>query len=90
MHRVDRQGDHAGAGAKLKKRHLRKAKRALIRLIALSPIDRHGRPPLSKDELFAKARVLQVISMAKGDDPVEGAYVRFFAREVEDYLSAAA
>src|SRR5947209_3248049 len=86
------EGDYAGAGAKLGKRHLRKAQRALLRLITLiiSPTDRPGRPPLSKDELFAKARVLQVISMPKGDDPVEGAYVRFFALEVEDYLRAAA
>src|SRR5258708_25616533 len=61
------QGDYAGAGAKLGKRHLRKAQRGLLRLIALSPTDRPGRPPLSKDELFAKARVLQVISMPKGD-----------------------
>jgi hypothetical protein len=46
---------------------------------------------LTIDELFAKANVLSVIWSQEdpGNDPIEGAYARLFARELEDYARSA-
>jgi hypothetical protein len=92
---VDHTGDldYGGSGkGQLGHRPLRKAKLALIRLIALSPAGNSGGSPLSREELLAKAGVMSIIGMEtnsfKQPEHFEGAYIRFFAREVEDYLRA--
>jgi hypothetical protein len=88
--------DHAGAGQdRLGGEHLAHADRALAKLIALSPSFVAGRAPLSAAELFAKAGVLSVIWSQEGGETrsceaTETAYVRFFAREVEDSMRAQA
>jgi hypothetical protein len=93
--KVDHTGDSNNAGSQaLGGPYLRKARRALIKLIALSPACRSERPPLSREELFAKAGVMSIIGMEtdsfKQPENVECAFIRFFAREVEDYLRAIA
>jgi hypothetical protein len=77
--------DYAGAN-----RLLKKAKRAMIRLIALSPAHGSG-PPLSALELRSKASVLGLMKgLENGDclDEVEAAYIRIFAGEVQDFLAS--
>ena len=87
--------DHAGSGkGQLGRDHLRTADHALARLVALSPAFK-GRAPLNEAELFAKAGVLSVIWSQEGGETrsceaTETAYVRFFAREVEDSMRAQA
>lgn len=90
--KVDNTGDsdHAGCHA-LGKKHFRKADRAVARLIGLSPVFLEGKPPLSRDELFAKAGVLGIMTGSQNEfdqTPTEKAFVRFFAAEVADYLRA--
>jgi hypothetical protein len=87
--KVDHTGDsdHAGCQA-LGKEYMHKADRAVVRLLALSPSFPSGKP--MKRE-FAKAGVLGIMADPGGTfnpDPMEQAFVRFFAREVEDYLRA--
>jgi hypothetical protein len=88
--------DHAGSGkGQLGRDHLRTADHALARLVALSPSFVEGRAPLNAAELFAKAGVLSVIWSQEGGETrscevTETAYVRFFAREVEDFMRAQA
>ena len=64
----------------------------MIKLIALGPACTAGRTPLNREELLAKAGVMSIIGMEtnsfKEPENIECAYIRFFAREVEDYLSA--
>ncbi len=62
----------------------------LFRLVGLSPACIEGKPPLSAKELHAKATVLSALYGLRQHedlDPTESAYVRLFAREVEDYLN---
>jgi hypothetical protein len=89
--KVDHTGDsyHAGCQA-LGKEYMHKADRAVVRLLALSPSFPSGKP-MNREELFAKAGVLGIMADPGGTfnpDPMEQAFVRFFAREVEDYLRA--
>jgi hypothetical protein len=82
--------EHAGCDG-LGKKHIRKAKRALHRLIALSPACIEGRAPLTRKELAAKAGVLKNMAPTGGTlefDPIEKVFLRLFAREVEDYCQA--
>lgn len=86
--KVDHTGnsDHAGCQA-LGKEYIHSADRAVVRLI--SPAFTEGKPPLSREELFAKAGVLGIMAAPGGTfnpGPNEQAFVRFFAQEVEDYL----
>jgi hypothetical protein len=87
-----RNSEHAGCEG-LGRKHLRKAKRALHRLIALSPAGIEGRAPLAREELAAKAGVLKNMAPT-GEilefDPIEKVFLRLFAREVEDYCQAEA
>ena len=86
--------DHCGSGGdQLGGKHLREAGHALRRLIAISPACVPGRAPLTPAELFAKASVLTVALDQEGGqtrslEADETAYVRFFAREVEDAMRA--
>jgi hypothetical protein len=85
---VDRSGnfDYAGSG-----REVRKARRAMLKLIALSPPCKTGAAPLTALELHAKADVLTAMYGLRDDeepDHVERAYIRFFAAEVTDFLAA--
>jgi hypothetical protein len=90
--KVDHTGnsDYAGSDA-LGEKCFGKADRAVTRLIGLSLAFMEGKPPLSREELFAKAGVLRIMADPGGTfnpQPNEQAFVRFFAREVEDYLRA--
>jgi len=94
--RADATGDwdYAGAGSdKLGGRQLCKASKALAKLVALSPAFAAGRVPLTREELFAKAAVMAVVSkqleVFAEPDKVERETIRLFAQEVTDYLSAA-
>ena len=84
--------DHCGSdNDKLGGKHLSEAGHALRRLIAISPACVHGRAPLTPAELFAKASVLTVILDEEGGqtrslERDETAFVKFFAREVEDTM----
>ena len=89
--KVDHTADlvHAGAlGGECEKR----AAGAVRKLICLSPAFTSGKPPLSREELLAKAGVLGIMNdHSRGvlnPEPDEEAFVRFFAREVADYLEA--
>ncbi len=87
---VDHTGnsDHAGCQA-LGGEYIGSADQALRKLVGLSPAA--GKPPLSRDELFAKAGVLGIMANAGGSfqpRPDEQVFVRFFAAEVEQYLRA--
>jgi hypothetical protein len=89
--KVDHTGDsqHAGCQA-LGKEYMHNADRAVVRLLALSP-SFPNRKPMKREELFAKAGVLGIMADPGGTfnpDPMEQAFVRFFAQEVEDYLRA--
>jgi hypothetical protein len=86
--KADATGDSEYAG---RGNQIGKAKRALIRLVGLSPAFVEGKPRLSAKELYAKATVLSALFGLRQHedlDPTESAYVRFFAREVEDYLAS--
>lgn len=89
--KVDRTGDSDHAGCQgLGGDYMHNADRAVVRLIGLSPAFK-GKPPLSREELFAKAGVLGIMADPGGTfnpDPNEQAFVRFFAAEVEQYLRA--
>jgi hypothetical protein len=86
--------DHAGSGkGQLGRDHVLAADHALARLVTLSPAE--GRAPLNAAELFAKAGALSVMWAQEGGETrscevTETAYVRFFAREVEDFMRAQA
>ena len=88
--------DHAGSGkGQLGRKHLSHADHALRRLVALSPACLERRRPLTPPELLAKAGVLSAMWAQEGGktrscEPFETAYVRFFAREVEDSMRAQA
>jgi hypothetical protein len=79
---VDRTGeaDFCGTGD-----HIGKARRAMIKLIGLSPT------PLNPIELFAKTKVLEALyglRTHEEPDETERAYIRSFAGEVMDFLVA--
>jgi hypothetical protein len=83
--RVDRTGDadYCGKGG-----HIKKARRAMCKLIGLSP--HPGSAPLTSLELYAKAGVLAAMYGLRKDenpDEIESAYIRFFAVEVSDFLT---
>jgi hypothetical protein len=88
---VDHTGDaeYCGKGG-----HIKKARRAMCKLIGLSPhLSPHKRPGtvLTPLELHAKASVLAAMyGMRKHEHPdeIETAYIRFFAGEVSDFLTA--
>jgi hypothetical protein len=71
-------------------RHFKKADKALRKLVCLSPADRSGAQPLTTDEIKSKATVCRVMEWEADTELTkdERTYVRFFAREVEDYLAA--
>jgi hypothetical protein len=71
---------------------LDKARIALNRLCGLSPAFRSGSAPLASKELLAKATVLGLMGAdSTNAQPAEMAcYIRFFVREVEQYLEARA
>ena len=84
---VDGTGDCEYAGSI----DLKKSRRAMVRLVALSPHKVPGAPPLTTLELYAKAKVLDAMyGLKKDEEPneIELAYIRFFAGEVADYLIA--
>jgi hypothetical protein len=90
--KVDHTGDsdHAGSQA-LGKEYMDNADRAVARLIGISPAFIGGKPPLLREELFAKAGVLSIMAEPGGTfnpEPNEQTFVRLFAAEVEDYLRA--
>jgi hypothetical protein len=71
-------------------RFMRKAHRAMVRLVALSPAH-SDRPPLSALELLAKAAVLEnMVGLTKGEQPdeIETTYILNFAHEVGDYFGS--
>jgi hypothetical protein len=83
---VSGDSDYAGKGD-----HLESAKRAMVKLLGLSPHTRAGATPLTPAELFAKAAVLAaIIGLRKDHEPdhIETAYIRFFSGEVTDFLTA--
>jgi hypothetical protein len=83
---------YAGCGpGELGSKQIRIADKALRQLIALSPAFVEGHPPLTREELLAKAGVLAALWEQEGGitrscEANETAYVRFFAREVEDCM----
>ena len=84
---VDHTGnsDYAGKG-----RQISKARRAMSKLIGLSPHCRAGAEPLTALELHAKAGVLAAMYGLRNDeqpDHIEQIYIRFFAGEVSDFLA---
>ena len=86
--KADGTGDfqYAAAG-----REIAKARRAMIRLIAISPHKTPGASPLTAVELKAKAAVLEAMyGLQKDEEPdeIELAYIRFFAGEVSDFLTS--
>ena len=85
---VDRTGnaEYCGKGGQIKK-----ARRAMCKLIGLSPHTTFDAAPLTPLELYAKAGVLAAmygLRKDEGPDETELAYVRFFAGEVSDFLAA--
>jgi hypothetical protein len=78
--------DYAGCGSnQLGRQHFRNAKRALIKLVALGG----GVPTLSRDELFAKARVVRLLQKTdakRSPEKHEVEYVTRFAKDVSQYL----
>ena len=86
--RVDHTGDADYAG---KGRQISKARRAMAKLVGLSPYLRTGAAPLTALELHAKAGVLAAMYGLRNQeqpDKIEQAYIRFFAGEVSDFLAA--
>jgi len=85
---VDHTGDADYAG---KGRQISKARRAMAKLIGLSPHCRAGTEPLTASELHAKAGVLAAMYGLRNHecpDKIEQTYIRFFAVEVSDFLAA--
>ena len=85
---VDRTGDSEYAG---KGGHVKKASRAMSKLLGLSPHAKPGTPPLTALELRAKAGVLAAmygLRLCEAPDKIEQAYIRLFAGEVSDFLAA--
>ena len=85
---VDHPGDsdHAGKG-----RQIKKARRAMVKLIGLSPHQTAGAVPLTALELHAKAGVLAAmygLQNRECPDAIEKAYIEFLAGEVSDFLAA--
>lgn len=69
--------------------HMKRAGRAMVRLIVLNPHCRSGAPPVTAVELRAMAGVLSAAyGMRDGEDlnPIESAYIRLFAGSVSDFL----
>jgi hypothetical protein len=81
--------DYAGCGkGQGGRRPFRQADRALFRLVALSSAYPGERPLLSREEMRAKAGVLSIIG-TQPLEKIEGAYIRFFAIELDDYFREA-
>jgi hypothetical protein len=80
------EAEYCGKGGQI-----RKARRAMCKLIGLSPHKTPGAAPLTALELYAKAGVLAAMyGLRKDEEPNddEAAYIRFFAGEVSDFLAA--
>jgi hypothetical protein len=72
-------------------KQIKKARGAMCKLIGLSPHKRHEAPVLTALELYAKAGVLTAMyGLRNGEEPdeTETTYIRFFAGEVADFLTA--
>ncbi|WP_036027522.1 hypothetical protein [Bradyrhizobium yuanmingense] len=85
---VDPTGDRRFAAAG---DHCRKAARILPKLVGLSPHMVTGAPPLTADELAAKAAVAQALyGFRSGEElePDERLFMRIFSGEVAGYLTA--
>jgi hypothetical protein len=85
--------DHAGSGKGQRgRRPVRQAKRALLRLIALSSVNK-GDKVRSREEMLAKAGLLSIIGSQTNEfrspEKFEGAYIRLFANEIEGYFKQA-
>jgi hypothetical protein len=81
--------DYAGAGTG-GARFLFKARKALCKLIALSTECTGHVAPLTREELLAKASVMDMIVNNQEEtepDEIEGPYMRFFVAEVQTYLN---
>ena len=86
--KVDHTGesDFASKGGQI-----RKARRAMLKLIGLSPYLKPGAKPILAIELHAKAGVLAAmygLQNRECPDETEKTYIRFFAAEVSDFLAA--
>jgi hypothetical protein len=89
--KVDSSSDFDYAGGEKSRRGrrpLRQADRALFRLVALSSVNDGERPRLSREEMRAKAGVLSIIGTREHEE-IEGAYIRSFAVELDDYFKEA-
>lgn len=78
--------DIAGKGGQIKK-----ARRAMLKLIGLQSLSNAGAKPISAIELHAKAGVLAAMYGLQNHecpDETERTYIRFFAEEVSDFLAA--
>jgi hypothetical protein len=88
---ADKTGDSTFAGCgkgQLGRHPFRKADKAILKLVGLSPIGAAGRPALTLRELQAKVAVCRVMEWETDElSRDERLYVRFFVREVEDYLA---
>jgi hypothetical protein len=92
--KADATGNFAYAGSHRSQpggRQLHKAKKALRKLIAISPARVAGRPPLTREELHAKAAVLAVVTQQmEHSEPtkLERVLVSLFAQETTDWLAS--
>jgi hypothetical protein len=94
--KVDSSGEFDYAGSdkgQHGRRHCRQAERALLRLVELCPAKDGERPLLSREEMRAKAGVLSIIGKNTTEftitEKIEGAYIRCFALELDDYFREA-
>jgi hypothetical protein len=93
--KADATGNFAYAGAKGSQpggRQLHKADKSLRKLVAISPACMAGRAPLTREELYAKAAVLTVVTqqMEVFSEPnrFERVFISLFAQETTDYLAS--
>jgi hypothetical protein len=78
--------DFCNTGDQIKKAH-----RAMCKLVGLSPNKTHGTAAITPLDLYAKARVLETMyGLRKDEEPneIEMAYIPLFSGEVQDFLIA--
>jgi hypothetical protein len=77
--------DYAGCGhSQLGRHHFRTAKQALIKLVSLA-----REPKLSRDELFAEARVVRLLQNTdakRSPEKHKAEFIKRFAQDVSQYL----